>query len=106
MATTTDAPVFGQRHRLALAMEYAALSTADMAKQMGRSETTIRNYLKGRTIPDRPALIAWATITDVPFDWLDGPTPSTGWFAGDVKETYQYATRAAYGSPGSRRRGR
>jgi ribosome-binding protein aMBF1 (putative translation factor) len=49
----TGVPRVELRHRLGLALEYAKLSNEAMADHLGKSVTTIRNYLSGRTHPDR-----------------------------------------------------
>ena len=67
----TNVPQFELRHRLDLAMEWAGLKPEDMATEIGRSATTIRNYLSGRTTPDRGHVIAWALRCGVPFGWLE-----------------------------------
>lgn len=74
-----NVPVFGMRHRLALALETADVSNEQMADEVGKSVTTIRNYLGGRTHPGRAVLVTWALRCGVPFEWLaygvesDGP---------------------------------
>lgn len=73
------APTFELKHRLALALEDAALKPEDMAGYLGRSITTIRNYLGGRTTPSRGVLVAWALRTEVPLDWLEQGVSATGW---------------------------
>lgn len=75
----TDTPAFELRHRLALALEHAGIKPSEMADRLGRSDGTIRNYLKGRTPLTKGTLVAWATICDVPFEWLEQGTGSTGW---------------------------
>lgn len=84
MSTTEapTAPAFELRHRLALALEYADLRPEDMAEEIGRSATTIRNYLAGRTRPTRAVLFTWAARTGVPFEWLEQGKSSTGWLLG------------------------
>lgn len=75
-----NVPAFEMRHRLALALEAAGVSNEEMAEEIGRGVTTVRNYRKGRTIPERAVLVTWALRCGVPFDWLaygvtnlDGP---------------------------------
>ena len=58
-------------------MEWADLGPEDMAAEIGRGVTTIRNYLAGRTNPSRAVLIAWAMKCGVPVGWLiDGEVPT------------------------------
>jgi transcriptional regulator with XRE-family HTH domain len=64
------APRFELRHRLSLALEVGGVEPAEMADELGISETTIRNYRSGRTVPSRSALRVWALRCGVPFHWL------------------------------------
>lgn len=93
---SSNVPRFELRHRMDLAMESAGLGTEDMAAEIGRSVTTIRNYLAGRTIPTRAVITAWALRCRVDRDWLatglvgDPNTPEgqdvspTKWYGADV----------------------
>lgn len=63
-------PVFGLRHRLALALDYSGVSVHDMADELGVSRNTVGNYLAGRTTPHKAVLRVWALRTGVPFEWL------------------------------------
>lgn len=74
--THSDTPAFGLRHRLALALEVADLKPEDMADELGRSVTTIRNYLKGRTVPSRGVITAWALRCQVSRDWIETGVPA------------------------------
>jgi transcriptional regulator with XRE-family HTH domain len=65
-----NVPTFEMRHRLALALEAADVSNEQMADEVGKSVTTIRNYLSGRTHPGRAVVVTWALRCGVPFDWL------------------------------------
>ena len=69
--TSPQAPQFELRHRLDLALEVADLKPEDIAAEIGRSATTIRNYLAGRTHPSRAVLIAWSFKCGVSLDWLE-----------------------------------
>lgn len=75
-------PAFGLTHRLALALEVAELKAEDMAEELGRSVTTVRNYLAGRTSPSRAVITAWAFRCGVNRDWLaygiSRPSPGDG----------------------------
>jgi transcriptional regulator with XRE-family HTH domain len=66
----SNPPRFELRHRMALALEHGQVSKEAMADEVGCGVTTIRNYLRGRTVPSRAVLIAWALRCGVPFDWL------------------------------------
>lgn len=69
-AATIQLPTFELRHRLALSMEHAGLTKADMADQLGKSTRHIRNYLAGRNPVPRDTLIAWAAVCGVTVEWL------------------------------------
>lgn len=77
-ATTGNIPTFQQRHRLGLALESADITTDEIAVEIGKSVTTVRNYLAGRTTPGRATLIAWALRCGVPFEWLEHGIESNG----------------------------
>jgi transcriptional regulator with XRE-family HTH domain len=64
-------PDWNRGERLRKARKSADLSTDEVAVHLGCSERTVRNYEMGATRPDRPALMAWATLTDVPLWWLE-----------------------------------
>lgn len=93
---TSKVPRFELRHRMDLAMESAGLKAEDMAAEIGRGVTTIRNYLAGRTAPTRAVVTAWALRCQVDRDWLatgiePGPgttdgehESSTKWYGGVV----------------------
>jgi transcriptional regulator with XRE-family HTH domain len=93
---SSNVPRFELRHRMDLAMESAGLKVEDMAGEIGRSVTTIRNYLAGRTTPTRAVVTAWALRCKVDRDWLaygievdPGTTggeheSSTRWYGGQV----------------------
>jgi transcriptional regulator with XRE-family HTH domain len=51
-------------------MEDADLNPEVMAVEIGRSVTTIRNYLAGRTVPTRAVLVTWSLRCGVDLDWL------------------------------------
>lgn len=78
MAATTTAtqgfdgtpPRFELRHRLARALEWGQVSREEMAVEVGVGVTTIRNYLRGSTLPTRATVEVWARRCGVPFDWL------------------------------------
>lgn len=85
-------PRFEQRHRLLLALEDAGVSKHEMAEILGVGETTIRNYLTGRTHPSLATVKMWALRCDVPWQWIatgeepyGGPggqvIPCTKWLA-------------------------
>lgn len=98
-------PAFELKHRLARALEQGHVTPGQMADEIGRGVTTIRNYLKGRTVPDRAVLVTWALRCGVPLEWLlsgttSGPdgTPgederSTRWYAGRAVQMFPAAQR-------------
>jgi len=42
----------------------------DIAARLGIHQRTVANYETGHTEPKRSVLLAWATLTNVPVDWL------------------------------------
>jgi transcriptional regulator with XRE-family HTH domain len=93
--TTVGVPEWELRHRLIRALEHADLKPAGMAKVLDVADTTVRNYLKGRTTPNRATLRVWALRCGVSFDWLaDGTIDLTGPEGGgeqDISPTKWYA---------------
>lgn len=83
-------PTFQQRHRLALALEYAGVDRDEIADVLGVHRNTVGNYLRGDTEPGRAVLRVWAMRCGVPYVWIttgetprdnpDGP-PSTIWYS-------------------------
>lgn len=67
---TVTAPRFELTHRLARSLEWSGVSKVEMANALGVSRQTIDNYIKGRTVPTRGYLRAWADECRIPFDWL------------------------------------
>lgn len=67
---TGGVPQFTQRHRMALALEFAGLTREDMAAELDVHRNTIGNWMKGTKPVPRAAMIAWAFRTGVPFEWL------------------------------------
>lgn len=56
---------------MALALEHAGVSPEEMANEIGRGITTIRNYLSGRTKPPTAAVKVWAMRCGVPYEWIE-----------------------------------
>lgn len=51
---------------------------ADMASRLGVHQRTIANYETGKTEPKLALLMSWASLTNVPLDWLTfGVEPCT-----------------------------
>lgn len=74
-----SAPGFEMRHRLALALEVAGVSSGEMAEILGVHRNTVSNYLNGRATPKRAVLVAWAVRCGVPLVWLiTGREPDPG----------------------------
>jgi transcriptional regulator with XRE-family HTH domain len=106
-ASTAGIPTFEMRHRLSLALEASGVTAADMAVELGVSETTIRNYRAGRTTPNRSTLRVWALKCGVPLEWiltgeidLRGPgeqgEPPTKWLGvGQVVDINDYRSEPA-----------
>ena len=59
--------------RLAKARTTAGISVEQMAKELGVSRFTIRNYEHDRTEAKKSVLRVWAEVTDVPLSWLSDP---------------------------------
>ncbi|MFZ5875162.1 MAG: helix-turn-helix domain-containing protein [Nitrospirota bacterium] len=95
-----EIPPFELTHRLARALEHAHLSNEDMAEHLGCAETTIRNYLSGRTHPRRPTIRDWALRCGVPFEWLND---GTGMAPTQEKVPSSCKDRSAVHSPGRAR---
>lgn len=64
------APEFTLGDRLRKAREIAGMTTDDMARAIGVSDRTIRNYENEVTPAKRATVISWALSTGVAFDWL------------------------------------
>lgn len=71
MAGSSTIPLWSLCDRLEKSREHAGLSTHDMAKALGVSERTIRNYEAGASTIRQPAVIAWAAVTGVPRWWIE-----------------------------------
>ena len=59
-------PSLGMRLRMSLGDRQAQW----MARQLGVSSATVSRWMRGVSVPALGMLRAWATITDVDFDWL------------------------------------
>lgn len=70
-------PEIQMRHRMRIAREAANLEQGDLAQLMGVSRTTVSNTEKGRSVPQRVVVNAWALATGTPVSWLmNGTTPA------------------------------
>lgn len=67
-------PSWDHLERLAKALKHAGKTKADVAEYLHLSESTISNYLTGRTHVPFSVMIAWATYTGVDLDWLTDDT--------------------------------
>ena len=82
-------PEWTMADRLRKARESAGLEQRELAADIGVSRNTVHNYERGRVVPRRPVVLAWAIRTGVPVSWLwdgaddDAPRevapPSTPW---------------------------
>lgn len=70
--TTICPPRWRLQDRLQRSLDEADISSKDMAEQLFVSRSTLSNYLNGRTKPTATTLMAWASLTGVPFGWLTG----------------------------------
>ena len=64
-------PQWTRGERLRKARTTAGVTVEAMARHLGCTERTIRNYELGATRPNKATMTVWATITDVPLWWLD-----------------------------------
>jgi transcriptional regulator with XRE-family HTH domain len=64
-------PQWTRGERLRKARTTAGITVEVMARHLGCTERTIRNYELGSTRPNKPTMTVWATLTDVPLWWLD-----------------------------------
>jgi len=68
---------FGLSDRLRAAREHAGFTVRDFEVATGISRSSIGNYEAGRTIPRRPALVAWSMATGFDLHWLEtGQAPA------------------------------
>lgn len=64
-------PQWTRGERLRKARVTAGMTVDVMARHLGCTERTIRNYELGSTRPNKSTMTVWATLTDVPLWWLD-----------------------------------
>ena len=71
-----NVPQFTRGDRLRKARECAGITSHEMADRIGVSRQTVTRWEHGRHMP-KAAVVLWATITEVPVDWLedDGDDP-------------------------------
>ena len=60
-----------QGERLARARKVAGLSQEEMAQRLGRDVRSIGRWERDQSSVNRTVLIAWATVTDAPLEWLE-----------------------------------
>jgi transcriptional regulator with XRE-family HTH domain len=73
----TNAETFAER----LALAVGGRSVREYARAIGLSESVVRQYLKGKSEPTRPALVAMARAGGVSLEWLasgSGPMRAGG----------------------------
>ncbi len=63
-------PTWTLSDRLRKARMFAGYDQIEFAARVGISRATVGNYEQDRVEPKRVALIAWASVTGVPFEWL------------------------------------
>lgn len=68
----THIPVWTLGERLTKAREHAGITIPDMARRLGVSDKTIRNWENQAVRITRATLIAYASETSVPIDWIVG----------------------------------
>lgn len=74
-------PEWELRDRLARALREVNMSQDEIAHFLGMRRETVSRWMRGMNRPNRPALMAWSTITGVDLGWLETGTP-TGQVAG------------------------
>jgi transcriptional regulator with XRE-family HTH domain len=68
---------FDLADRMRKAMRVRDLGVQELADALGVSRNTISNWIGGRATPSTPALMAFASVTEVPLEWLKtGAAPS------------------------------
>lgn len=97
-------PTWTQADRLRKARKEAGLTPEELAEQLRVSAVTIRNYEGERTRPNYPTLMAWATITDVPIEWLTAGTVPAEQMAGVGGDAWSTELHALEGHPAPRNR--
>ncbi|WP_217256992.1 helix-turn-helix domain-containing protein [Mycobacteroides abscessus] len=78
---TGTIPPMRLRYRLQIAREEAQLDQRQLAEMMGVGRSVIGNCEKGRTVPKKIVLNAWALACGVPVSWLaegEGEQPPEG----------------------------
>ena len=58
------------RNRLRDAREWRGLEQIDIAKELGVGRSTISNYERGITEPNKLVINAWAVVCNVDVDWI------------------------------------
>ncbi|WP_327083349.1 helix-turn-helix transcriptional regulator [Mycobacteroides chelonae] len=80
MTISTDyapAPVWDMADRLAKSLRVADMTAGEMADYLEVHRNTVGAWLKGRSEPKRPQLIAWSLRTGLSYDWIkDGTVPA------------------------------
>lgn len=87
MTISTDyalVPAWDMADRLAKSLRVADMTAGEMADYLEVHRNTVGAWLKGRSEPKRPQLIAWALRTGLSYDWIkDGTEPDSGGPDGD-----------------------
>jgi transcriptional regulator with XRE-family HTH domain len=74
--SAAEVPTWTLGERLTKAREHAGVDIEEMAHRLGVSGRTIRNYENQAVRITRATIIAYATETRVPIDWLEDDDPS------------------------------
>src|SRR5690606_17395828 len=72
VASMVDVPQWTLGERLRKAMHWGGVDEARIARILGVTDRTVRNYLSDATRPKLVVLRQWADATRVPLDWLIG----------------------------------
>lgn len=82
MTISTDyvpAPTWDLADRLAKSLRIADMNKLEMADYLEVHRNTVSAWLKGKSEPKRPQLIAWALRTGLAYEWIkDGTDPNEG----------------------------
>lgn len=65
-------PTVSLGDRMYLAMRYAGIGVQEMADSLGMTRESVGRWINGRGEPKRGTVVAWATLTGVDLEWLEG----------------------------------
>ena len=88
--TSANVPVWTVGDRLSKARDWAGLTQAQMATELRIGRRSVVRYESSAT-PPRSVVLAYATVTKVPIEWLEGIYPD----AMTVTDTYKSDLKSA-----------